>query len=262
MSSLPHPLHPMSRLLTPVNLPSPSPEVVNIGERLGKNSSRDRILGTLKWQRAKQTLISREGRVMKRLRELWRALARKVLPCSCGPMMIRLASCRIPKFLTEKSKTFGKTSPTLKGDSTASKTNGIFALNLIQRHVLTRPLNKTWSTLVKSLVPSTSRPALNPFLYRKIIGATTSSRLLPLTMNQQSGAMSLRTLSMTTCIFVSALPVPQSSSHPSQVQGTGKKFVSFWPTRHLLLTRAIKQPSPTSSGPCWQVGLHRGFHGI
>src|SRR6266481_7803792 len=35
----------------------------------------------------------------------------------------------------------------------------------------------------------------------------------------------------------SHVPIWFYCSHPSQVQGSGKKLVSFWPTQHLLLTR-------------------------
>src|SRR5882724_10406917 len=74
--------------------------------------------------------------------------------------------------------------------------------------------------------------------------------------------MSIGTLWTTTCIFVLDSPLPQSSSHPNQAQRSGGKFMWHWRIRHPLSAGSIKQPSPTSSWPYSQVGVHCPSLGI
>src|SRR5882724_5189535 len=74
--------------------------------------------------------------------------------------------------------------------------------------------------------------------------------------------MSIGTLWTTTCIFVSDSPLPQLSSHPNQAQRSGGKFTWHWQIRRPLSAGSIKQPSPTSSWPYSQVGVHCSSLGI
>src|SRR5882724_7534772 len=130
--------------------------------------------------------------------------------------------------------------------------------SLIQWH---KPM-RTSNTLVKPLIQTTFPPSPLSLAYPKIIGTMTLSILFPPMMNQRPQMTSMGTLWMTTCIFISDSPLPQSSSHPNQAQRSGGKFVWRWQIRHPLSVGSIKQPSPTSSWPYSRVGFRRLSLGI
>src|SRR5882724_6418495 len=120
----------------------------------------------------------------------------------------------------------------------------IIMSSFIQQHEPTRTSN----TLVKPLIWTTFPPSPLSCPYLKIIGTTTLSILFPPMIPQQPQIMSIGTLWMTTCIFVSDSPLPQSSSHPNQAQRSGGKFAWHWWIRHPLSVGSIK-PLLTSSQP-------------